>query len=48
MISGLFTVAALAAYLGICVWAWSRHNQARFAQAAQMPLEEDDELGDQA
>ena len=46
MISGLFTLAALAAYLGICVWAWSRHNQARFAQAASMPLQDDDKPGD--
>ena len=48
MISGIFTATAFAAYIGICVWAWSRHNKARFDQAAQIPLQDDHDLGDHA
>ncbi|WP_137896032.1 cbb3-type cytochrome c oxidase subunit 3 [Ramlibacter sp. 2FC] len=35
------TVAALIAFLGICVWAWSRRNQAGFEEAARLPFGQD-------
>lgn len=35
------TVAALVAFLVICVWAWSRRNQADFEEAARLPFGQD-------
>jgi len=35
------TVAALIAFLAICVWAWSRRNQADFDEAARLPFGQD-------
>jgi cytochrome c oxidase cbb3-type subunit 4 len=35
------TVLSLFAFLGICVWAWSRRNTQRFEQAARLPFEQD-------
>lgn len=35
------TVLCLLAFLGICAWAWSRRNAHRFAEAAQLPFEQD-------
>lgn len=42
MISGIFTVLALLAFLGITAWAYARHNRARFEEAARLPLDESD------
>ncbi len=36
------TLLSLVAFVGIVCWAWSRKNAAAFAEAAQMPLMEDD------
>ena len=36
------TVLSFVAFLGIVCWAWSRKNAAAFAEAAQLPLREDD------
>ena len=41
MISGIFTLAAIASFIGVCWWAYSRKNAARFAEAARLPLVED-------
>lgn len=41
MISGIVTAVLLTAFLGIAVWAWSGRNRTRFAQAAQLPLDDD-------
>jgi cytochrome c oxidase cbb3-type subunit 4 len=41
MISGIFTLAALLGFLGVTWWAYTRHNRARFEQAAQLPFTED-------
>jgi cytochrome c oxidase cbb3-type subunit IV len=38
----LLTVALLAVFLGIVVWAWSRRNQSRFDEASRLLLEEPD------
>ncbi|MDL2336289.1 MAG: CcoQ/FixQ family Cbb3-type cytochrome c oxidase assembly chaperone [Pseudomonadota bacterium] len=36
------TVLSLFAFIGIVCWAWSRKNAAGFAEAAQLPLLEDE------
>ena len=41
MISGLVSGVLLLAFLGIAVWAWSARTQARFADAAQLPLRDE-------
>jgi cytochrome c oxidase cbb3-type subunit 4 len=35
------TLASLACFVGIMVWACKRSNQARFDEAAQLPFAED-------
>lgn len=42
MISGIITLVAFLSFVGIAVWAWSRHNRARFESAARLPLDDDD------
>ena len=34
-------LASFACFAGIWVWAYSRRNQARFDEAAQLPFEQD-------
>jgi cytochrome c oxidase cbb3-type subunit IV len=41
MLSGIFTALALASFLAVCVWAFSRHKRLDFEEAAQLPLAED-------
>jgi cytochrome c oxidase cbb3-type subunit 4 len=43
----LVTVLAFAAFIGITLWAWSGARRAQFAEAARIPLE-DDELHQEA
>ena len=38
----IVTLLALTAFVGIVVWAWSRRNQARFDEAANLPFRQDD------
>lgn len=40
MMSGLVTLAAFVSFIGIAVWAWSRHNRARFDEASRLPLDD--------
>lgn len=35
------TLASLACFIGIWVWAYARRNRARFDEAAQLPFEQD-------
>lgn len=35
------TVLSFAIFLAICWWAWSNTNRQRFAEAAQLPLQDD-------
>ncbi len=42
---GLWTLLALVAFVGVAWWAWSGHRQARFDEAARLPLEEDRQQG---
>ncbi|MEN9779066.1 MAG: hypothetical protein RL087_1263 [Pseudomonadota bacterium] len=36
------TLASLASFVGIWVWAWRRANAARFEDAARLPFGQDD------
>jgi len=36
------TVLGFVCFLGICAWAYSRHAQAGFDEAARLPLSDDD------
>lgn len=40
-LQGIGTILAMAAFIGICVWAWSSKNKADFDKAAQLPFAED-------
>lgn len=40
-LQGFATLAALLAFAGVAVWAWSRRRKEQFDDAARMPLEED-------
>jgi cytochrome c oxidase cbb3-type subunit 4 len=37
----IVTVISLVIFLGIVWWAWSKRNQARFDEAAQLPLKDE-------
>jgi len=37
----IVTLLSLAAFIGIVRWAWAGRNQARFAEAAQLPFLDD-------
>jgi cytochrome c oxidase cbb3-type subunit 4 len=37
----IVTVISLLVFLGIVWWAWSKRNQARFDEAAQLPFKDD-------
>jgi cytochrome c oxidase cbb3-type subunit 4 len=39
-LSGLVTVVWFLAFIGLCLWAWSRRRHADYAAAARMPLDE--------
>ena len=39
-LSGLVTVVWFLAFIGLCLWAWSRRRQADYSAAARMPLDE--------
>jgi cytochrome c oxidase cbb3-type subunit 4 len=43
LISGLFTVVLLLAFIGIVIWAWSVRRREQFEAAARQPLEEDEQ-----
>ena len=36
------TVLSFVAFVGIVLWAWSAKNTAAFAEAAQLPLKDDE------
>ncbi len=41
ILQGIGTVLAMAAFIGVCVWAWSSKNKQRFDDAAQLPFVND-------
>ena len=42
MISGIFTLSALFGFIGVTWWAYTRHNRARFEEAALLVLNEEE------
>lgn len=40
-LQGVGTILAMAAFIGICIWAWSSKNKASFDEAAQLPFADD-------
>ncbi len=44
LVRGVATVFALLAFVAVVLWAYGKRSQAAFKSAAQLPLEEDDEL----
>lgn len=38
----LITVVGFLCFLGICVWAYSKHAKSGFDEAAQLPFTDDD------
>jgi cytochrome c oxidase cbb3-type subunit 4 len=42
ILQGIGTILAMAAFVGVCVWAWSSKNKQRFDEAAQLPFMDDD------
>ena len=43
-IRGMLTAVMLFAFIGLCIWAWSRRRDAEFTALANLPLEEDDPM----
>ena len=41
MLRIIVTLLSFAAFIGIVRWAWSGRNQAGFAEAAQLPFQEE-------
>lgn len=41
MISGILTTVLLLTFIGLWIWAWSRRRRDDFAEAANIPLEDD-------
>jgi len=37
----LATVVSLVVFIGIVLWAWSKHRAADFSDAAKLPFEQD-------
>lgn len=44
---GLFTLAMLLLFVGICAWAWSSRRKADFEAASRLPLEQDEAADDE-
>jgi cytochrome c oxidase cbb3-type subunit 4 len=45
IVNGIMTVALMAIFTGIVVWAWRRERRQQFDEAAALPLEEDVNVG---
>jgi cytochrome c oxidase cbb3-type subunit 4 len=41
IVRGLLTAVLLFAFIGLCIWAWSKRRKADFDAVAALPLEED-------
>ena len=41
-LQGIGTILAMAAFIGVCVWAWSSKNKTRFDEASQLPFMDDE------
>lgn len=38
---GIITAVTMLAFVGLCIFAWSRHRKSAYDASAQLPLEED-------
>lgn len=45
-IRSILTTVIFLAFIGLWVWAWSRHRKADFDASAALPLEEDHYMSD--
>ena len=41
ILRGVATLLAMLAFVGVCLWAYSRRRREQFDEAANLPLEED-------
>ncbi|MCP5206614.1 MAG: cbb3-type cytochrome c oxidase subunit 3 [Hahellaceae bacterium] len=41
-VRGISTFFVMAAFLGICWWAYSSHRKSRFEEAANIPFDDDE------
>ncbi len=41
-LEGIGTILAMIAFIGVCIWAYSGRNKARFDEAAQLPFLDDE------
>ena len=41
LLRSVVTLISFVVFIGIVIWAWSRRNQARFDEAANLPFEQD-------
>ena len=41
IVRGVATLLAMLAFVGVCLWAYSRRRREQFDEAANLPLEED-------
>jgi len=39
---GIFTLLALIAFIGVCIWAWGSRRKRSFEEAANLPFADDD------
>jgi len=46
-LEGIGTVLAMLAFIGVCVWAYSARNKARFDEAAMLPFADELEVAEQ-
>lgn len=42
ILQGIGTILAMAAFLGICLWTFSKHKKKDFEDAAQLPFADDE------
>ncbi len=45
-LQGIATILAMAAFLGVCWWAWSSHKKQDFDEASRLPFADDEHGGD--
>lgn len=45
-LQGIGTVLAMAAFLGVCWWAFSKHKKKDFEEASELPFTGDELAGD--
>jgi cytochrome c oxidase cbb3-type subunit 4 len=46
-VRGILTAVIFAAFIGIWIWAWSKHSKSAFDASAALPLEQDKYIDDE-